>query len=234
MIAGVLFAASPKHVRVAIPLGAGLLMGVAVFGLLPELARDLSWTLSLLIFAAGFGLLAVLDRVGIPICPDCSHDHDHGHCGVPLHGFAAPLLIAAAVHSLFDGWALGAAGSSGSAGTRIALPLALVLHKLPEGLALGGILKPAVRSAGLAIALAMGAEVMTLAGGAVSMGLSARFGSAWTSYPLALAGGFFLFLAYHALHGEWRKRPSRAFVAGLAGLVLSAVLQTGLRNYFGG
>ncbi len=231
--AGLVFAASPKHVRVAIPLSAGLLMGVALFGLLPELAHDLSWTLSVGMFAAGFGLLSVLDRMGIPICPDCSHDHDHGHCGVPLHGFATPLLIAAGVHSLFDGWALAAVGSSGSAGMQIALPLALVLHKLPEGLALGGILKPALRSPWAAAGLAMCAEVLTLAGGGISMRFAPGVGSVWTSYPLALAGGFFLFLAYHALHGEWRKRPRRALLTGLAGLVFSALLQTGLRSYFG-
>ena len=234
ILVGVFISASRRHVRIAIPLSAGLLLGVAVFGLLPELAQDLSWALSLVFFAAGFLVLTLLDRVGISICPDCSHDHDHRGCVAPLHGFAVPLLIAAGAHSLFDGWAIAASGFNSAATVKIALPLALVLHKLPEGLSLGAILNHSLRSRRGAVGLAILAETLTLGGGAISLVLAPRLGSAWTSYPLALAGGFFLFLGYHALHAEWRKNRRFALITGLAGLAVSAMLQTGLRAYFGG
>ena len=58
---------------------------------------------------AGFALLAVIDRFVYPVCPTCSHTHDHDHCAMRLHGFAPPLIIATLIHSFFDGWALAAA-----------------------------------------------------------------------------------------------------------------------------
>lgn len=49
IIAGALFSGQRERVRVAVPLSAGLMLGVVVFGLLPELARDLSIGISLLL-----------------------------------------------------------------------------------------------------------------------------------------------------------------------------------------
>jgi zinc transporter ZupT len=233
IVAGVLFSASSQRVRVAIPLSAGLLLGVALFGLLPELAHDLSWALTIAFFGAGFTAMTLFDRAVLAICPDCSHAHEHENCEEPLHGFAAPVLLAAGLHALFDGWALAATSFSNSGAVRVALPLALVLHKIPEGLALGGILKPSMHSRWKAIALASSVEMLTLLGGGVSLALAQRVGSGWTNYPLALAGGFFLFLAAHAFKAEWKRDGRSMFAPGLAGLVVSAALQTGLRSYFG-
>lgn len=229
---GVFFSSVPRYVRAAVPVSAGLLLGVSLFGLLPELAQDLSWVRSVAFFALGFAILTVIDRGGISICGTCAHDHDHHGCAAPLHGFAMPLLVAAGVHSLFDGWALAASTMDGAAGVRFALPLALILHKLPEGLALGALLKNSLHAKARAAVLAALAESLTLVGGAVSVALTPKLGYAWTNYPLAIAGGFFLFLAFHALHGEWKKSPRSAFATGTAGLVVAALLQTGLRSYF--
>lgn len=232
--AGVLAGSAPRQVRVLIPLSAGLLLGVAVFGLLPELAQDLSWSVSLIVFAVGFLVLTGVDRLGVAICPDCAHDHDHHDCAAPLHGFAWPLLLAASMHALFDGWAIAASGDHAPAGVGVALPLALILHKLPEGLSLGIILNQSLRSRTQAVVLALAAESLTLVGGWISASLAPKLGSAWTGYPLALAGGFFLFLAFHALRAEWNRSRRLALVTGFGGLALSAILQTGLRSYFGG
>jgi zinc transporter ZupT len=237
VVAGVLYSAKREHVRVAIPLSGGLLLGVALFGLLPELAADLSWTISLVCFAAGFLLLSFIDRMVLRICPDCSEEHHHADCPEPLHGFAVPTLIAAGVHALFDGWALAASATATNTGVRFALPLALVLHKLPEGLALGGMLKTSLRKERTALALGIGAELLTLLGGVAALllasSLGSGMGSAWTQYPLALAGGFFLFLAAHALLAEWRTERRSTALAGTAGFACSALLQVGIRNYFG-
>lgn len=232
VVAGVFYAARRDHVRIAIPLSGGLLLGVALFGLLPELAANISWTLALLWFAGGFVLLSVIDQIA-SICPTCSDAHDHRHCSEPLHGFAAPILFATGLHALFDGWALTAAGSVPSVGIRVALPIAMVLHKLPEGLALGGMLKPAVPSRQAALGLAVAVELLTVVGGVCGMSLSPRLGSAWTTYPLALAGGFFVFLAWHALHAEWRQKRRSTALAGTCGLVFSGLVQIGLRSYLG-
>ncbi|HEX9224615.1 MAG TPA: hypothetical protein VF860_14895, partial [Candidatus Acidoferrales bacterium] len=43
-----------RRARVVVPFSAGVLLGVALFGLLPELATELSWSVSLVLFAAGY------------------------------------------------------------------------------------------------------------------------------------------------------------------------------------
>ena len=232
VFSAVLYSANPARIRVALPLSAGLLLGVALFGLLPELAQELSWALSLVLFAAGCLALALIDRFLVKICADCSHDHAHHECQVPLHGFAAPVLVAAGLHALLDGWALTASSLATTSAVRVTLPLALVLHKLPEGLALGGILKGAMKTPAEALVAACAVETLTLAGGGISFELAPRLGSEWTSFPLALAGGFFLLLAGHALWAEWKRGPRFALLVGLGGFVFSGLLQAGLRAYF--
>ncbi len=48
---------------------------------------------------------------------------------------------------------------------------------------------------------------------------------------LALAGGSFIYLGFHAIHGEWR-RGVPAFVPALTGAAGAAALQQGLRVFF--
>ena len=95
-----------RRARVVVPFSAGVLLGVALFGLLPELAVELGWTASVILFAAGYGLLLAINRYAYPVCPTCAHDHDHNACATELHGFAGPLIAAAAVHSFMDGWSV--------------------------------------------------------------------------------------------------------------------------------
>ena len=52
----------------------------------------------------------------------------------------------------------------------------------------------------------------------------------WVSYPLAIAGGTFLFLGVHAVHSDWKRRGARpAFIPAIAGAAGAALLQQGLR-----
>ena len=98
-----------RRVRLVVPLSAGVLLGVVGFGLLPELVTEIGWGTSLTLAAAGYGLLLVVNRYAYPVCPTCSHNHDHDACSTELHGFAAPLIAAAAVHSFLDGWSIATA-----------------------------------------------------------------------------------------------------------------------------
>ncbi|MCU1258218.1 MAG: zinc/iron permease [Bryobacterales bacterium] len=215
----------PRAARVAIPFSGGILLGVSLFGLLPELAGEIGWLRGLPVFAAGYLLLLLLDRYVFAVCPSCSHDHNHSDCSSALHGFTVPLVFAASAHAFLDGWGLVGAEHGVSAGVRIAFPVAVMLHKIPEGLALGAILRASTRSRGTAFAWCVAVEAATLVGGAAGIRLTPHLGSAWTNYPLAVAGGCFLYLGYHAIHGKWR--PA---VTGIAG---AAVLQQGARVLFG-
>ena len=86
-----------QRARVVVPFSAGVLLGVALFGLVPELASEIGWPISVLLFAAGYGALLLVNRFVYRVCPICAHDHDHNACSTELHGFAAPLMVAATV-----------------------------------------------------------------------------------------------------------------------------------------
>jgi len=216
-----------------VPLSAGVLLGVGVFGLLPELISELGWVLSLGLSGAGYLLLLTINRFAYSVCPTCSHDHDHNACETELHGFAAPLLGAAALHSFLDGWSIATVQLAAPLGLRIAVPLAVALHKLPEGIALGGILRASLKGKGRAFALCALAEGATLVGGILGLAMSGSLGTRWITYPLGVTAGWIIYLGYHAIHEEWRRRGARpAFVSALTGMAGAAVIQRGAEALF--
>ena len=231
-VVGLWLTGARERARVVIPFSAGVLLGVVAFGLMPELAAETGWPGSALLFGAGYLLLLAVNRFAYPVCPSCSHDHDHNSCTTVLHGFAGPLLGAAALHSFLDGWSIVTSQVGQPVGIRIAVPLAVALHKVPEGIALGGILRAAIRSRGAAVVWCVLAEGCTLAGAALGLMLAPYLGARWTTYPLGLAAGWLFYLGYHAIHEEWRRRgPMPACVPALTGVAGAAVLQQGVRAW---
>jgi zinc transporter ZupT len=214
-----------RRARFVVPLSAGVLLGVVGFGLMPELVSEIGWGVGSALVAAGYCLLIAVNRYAYRVCPTCSHDHDHNACEKELHGFAAPLVCAAAVHSFLDGWSIAAAQLAAMPGLRVAVPLAVALHKLPEGIALGGILMAAVKSRGAALGWCIVAEGATLVGGALGLAMGPHLGTRWITYPLGITGGWLLYLGYHALHEEWRRRGAPAFASALCGVAGAAIIQ---------
>jgi zinc transporter ZupT len=230
---GVWLAAAGRAGRALVPFGAGLLMGMAAFGVMPEMAERLGWSAGLAVLLAGIGLLWLFDRYVHPVCPSCSHSHDHDACSVSLHGFAFPLVAAAVLHSFMDGMAVAASRREGPAGLGLGVLLAVAIHKIPEGLAYGTILRAALRSRISALALCAAAQAPTIAGGALESVVATRLGVDWMTYPLALVGGSFLYLGFHAVHGEFRRRGWKpAFGPALTGLAGAAAVLQGLRVLF--
>ena len=229
---GLWLAGLRRRVRAMVPFSAGVLLGVAVFGLAPELAGELGWLASGALFAGGYGALLLVNRFVYPVCPTCAHDHDHNKCATELHGFAAPLIAAAALHSFLDGWSIATVQLAAPLGLRVAVPLAVALHKLPEGIALGGILRASVGSRSAAVLWAILAEGATLAGGAAGLLAAPHMGTAWIIYPLGFAAGWLFYLGYHAVHEEWKRRGKPAFVPALTGVVGAAAVQRGAEAFF--
>ena len=222
-----------ERARVVVPFSAGVLLGVALFGLVPELAVEIGWPLCILLFAGGYGALMAVNRYVYRVCPTCSHDHDHNACSTALHGFAGPLIAAAALHSFLDGWSIATVQLNVPLGLRVAVPLAIAIHKLPEGIALGGVLRASVGSRSAAMGWAVFAEGMTLVGGAVGLVMGPRLGTVWITYPLGLAAGWIFYLGYHAVHEEWKRRgPRPAFVSALTGVAGAAAIQRGAEALF--
>jgi zinc transporter ZupT len=225
---GIWLSEARERVRVVAPLTAGMLLGVALFGLLPELVEETGWPVCIALFAVGYAALAIPARFGFAVCPSCSRDHDHMACSTELHGFAGPLLAGAALHSFFDGWSVATSQLAIPLGLRLAAPLAIALHKAPEGIALGGMLGAAMKRRGWALALAALAEGATIAGGAFGLWLGPQLGTKWIIYPLGVTAGWLCYLGYHAAHEEWKRRgPLRTFTAAAAGMAGAALILRG-------
>jgi len=173
-----------RRARVLVPASGGLLAAVALFALIPETAEGVGWLIALALAGCGYGLLELFDRLGLPVCPSCSHSH----------GFSGPLLAATSIHAFVDGWGMTAVQNS-------SVLAALLLHKIPEGLALGAILRMSAGKPGRAFGLAALAESPTLAGGLLGLWAAQ---AVWIDYPLALAGGAYLFLGVHAIRAWLR------------------------------
>jgi hypothetical protein len=174
------------------PLGGGLLVLVALFGLLPELGQAMGWLAALGFAAAGYGLLALLDRWDVPVCPSCSHGES----------YLAALIAAVAAHALVDGWSMVAVSIAAPGPVSVAISTAVILHKVPEGLALGALVRPSTRTRNAAIAFCVLAELPTVIGGAIGLW---AVPAGWVNYPLALAAGTFMFLGTHAVFAPRRR-----------------------------
>ncbi|MGE5644491.1 MAG: hypothetical protein ACM336_01740 [Acidobacteriota bacterium] len=198
-------AAAPRRI---VPLSGALLMGIAIFGVLPEIAEHYGWLLGAAALAAGAGALWLFDRYVYKVCPSCSHTHDHEHCSTALHGFAGPLIVAASLHAFLDGVGISASQQEPAGRLAAAVLFGVTIHKIPEGIALGIMLRASLRPRWAALALCAAAESATLFGAIFESALTAHAGTAWVIYALALAGGSFFYLGFHAVHGAWRSKAA--------------------------
>jgi zinc transporter ZupT len=222
--AGVYLTSPGAISRKLVPFGGGVLMGVALFWLLPEMAEYLGWPTAVAWIGGAAAALFALDRYVYPLCPACSPVHDHTHCETRLHGFAMPLLAAAALHSALDGWTVMVGQSHPAWGP--ALLFGIAAHKAPEGLALGVIARASLTSRAAALTWCIAAQAATLLGAGLELAFAPYLGLAALHALLALAGGSFLYLGAHAVHGELRRSGAGpVFVPALTGVAGSSVLR---------
>lgn len=215
-----------------VPLSGGVLAGIAVFWVLPELAGRFGWAAGSAWLGGGCAMLWLVDRYLYPVCPTCSHTHEHEACGTPLHGFATPLIVAASLHSFFDGLVLAAAWQSVGGELGQAIFWGIALHKVPEGFALGAMLRASLRTGKRAFAGVAATQFPMLLGGGLIALMSPYLEARWLVGLLAVAGGSFLYLGAHAVHGEWKstKAGSTLLLAG-AGAVAAALLKQFLDGF---
>ncbi len=182
-----------SHIAAA---GGGLLFGIALFWVVPEIAEISGWTVAYILPVATGCIMLLGEELLM-----------HTKFS-PRDGVIAPLLAAAAVHSFLDGWSLRAL--SGRPLANLAVPLGLALHKVPEGLALGWVARRAASSTGRAALAAGAVELLTVVGAAVEPRAnqtgSVIFGAWWTAGVLAVISGSFLFLGCHALLPNWKQK----------------------------
>lgn len=192
--------------------GGGLLFGISLFWLVPEIGQTGGRPIALAAVIVVAGVLAILDRVLT-------------HTGHSIrHGVVWPLLAATAIHSLLDGWSVRLLSAQPLDG--IAVSIGLAMHKFPEGVAVGWLTRRSIASAKKAFALSGGVELVTLAGAIAEPKLnasgSALFGAWWTFAALSVIAGGFLFLGVHAIAPAWKRRDLVAIF--LATLLLVGAL----------
>lgn len=205
---------------------AGVMLGAAFFHMLPEAVaaggiEALPWALG------GFVFLFSMERyVLIHWCKEEEHCEVHGHGTM---GLAA--LLGLSVHTLADGFALGAAVASGVGASAF---LAILFHKVPNSFSFASILVYE-RYARLRMAMYVGIFVLTLPLGALLYHLLSGIVPAenFRAAALAFSAGTFLHLAVSDLipdlhrHRERRLALSLALLAGIGLMVLADALSPG-------
>jgi zinc transporter ZupT len=213
---------SHRRLCALISLGAGTLLGVTVFAILPESFETLRWWGVLLALGSGYALFAVITKYVYHVCPACAASHFDEATTHRFSEIAMAMMVALAIHCTADGLALAAgheAEASHAPGGRVldfSLILAVCVHKVPEGLALGALLLGAGFNRGQTIFRVAAVEAATLFGGVLGWFILPGVGNIWLDVVVAHVGGGFLFLATHAVLGEILKHHKGLVLANFA------------------
>jgi len=216
---GAVLGTSHKRLCALISLGAGTLLGVTLFAILPETIADLRWWQLLVALASGYAVFALISKYIFHVCPACAASHFDEATTHRFSEIATAMMFALAIHCTVDGLAM-SAGKHEERSTLYAIILAVCVHKIPEGLALGALLRGAGLSVGGIIGRVVAVEFTTLIGGAVGLIFFPEVSQLWVGAALAHAAGGFVFLASHAIVGEILKHHKAlvlsCFSAGVA------------------
>jgi zinc transporter ZupT len=228
---GAWLARSHRRLCALISLGAGTLLGVTAFGILPESIGVMSWWQIILALASGYAVFAVITKYVYHVCPACAASHFDEATTHRFSEIAAAMMIALAIHCTADGIAIAAgheaelAHAPGSRALELSLVLAICVHKVPEGLALASLLRGAGFGPGATLFRVAGVQTATLLGGVLGLTFLGRLSPIWLAAVVAHAGGGFLFLAIHAVFGEiFRHHKALVLINFAAGFIAIGAL----------
>jgi zinc transporter ZupT len=200
-------------------LGAGTLLGVTLFAILPETVEVLRWWQLLLALASGYAVFALISKYIFHVCPACAASHFDEATTHHFSEIASAMMLALAIHCTVDGLAMSAGnqaqGTPAESGRVVvfSIILAVCIHKIPEGLALGALLRGAGLGLRGIILRVLAVESTTLLGGLLGWLFFPHASDFWISAALAHAGGGFIFLATHAIIGEILKHHKALVLA---------------------
>jgi zinc transporter ZupT len=219
---------SHRRLCALISLGAGTLLGVTAFAILPECLEAVQWWAVLLALGSGYAVFALITRYVYHVCPACAASHFDEATAHHFSEIAAAMMLALSIHCTADGLALAAGHEAHAAHAQggrlldVSLVMAVCVHKVPEGLALGALLLGAgFNRAGVVFRVAA-VESTTLLGGVVGWLFLRHISAVWVELVVAHAGGGFLFLAVHAVIGEILKHH-KALVLTSFGIGFGAI-----------
>ena len=191
-----------------ISLGAGTLLGVTLFAILPESLAALRWWGTLVAMGSGYALFFIISKYVYHVCPACAASHFDDAAAHRFSEIAAAMMLALAIHCTADGMALAAgheaeaAHAHGGRTLDLSLILAICVHKVPEGLALGALLLGAGFNQTQTLVRVAAVESTTLLGAVLGWVFLHQASAFWLNAVVAHVGGGFLFLAVHAVLGE--------------------------------
>jgi len=208
---------SLAFIETCLAFGAGFMMALVLVGVLPEvLATTGAQPSAGLLVLLGYVLVHVAQHVFTP----------HFHYGEETHavapGAGESALVGLTLHAFFDGVAI-ASGFLVSERLGLLFFLAVVLHKLPEGVTIASLMLASGRGRRAALLSGAVLGVATIAGVLLTQAVAplARSG-------LALAAGVTLYVAASNLVPEFQAkrgvRMTGAFLGGVAALLLLGTL----------
>jgi len=203
---GVLRGVRQRSEDIMLGFSAGMMLAAASFSLLlPGLEAGTSiggsQVMGALLVVVGMGL-----GVALMLGLDTFTPHEHsktGPCG-PGHercGRIWLFVMAIALHNLPEGMAIGVGFSQGDLSIGLPLTAAIALQDIPEGLAVALTLRAVGASTGFAVLVAAGSGLLEPLGALIGVGLASGLAAA---YPigLGLAAGAMLFVVSHEVIPE--------------------------------
>jgi len=205
-----------RFIETMLALGAGFMLAVVLVGVLPEL--DFSsgiWTGVMIL--AGYLIVHLAHHVLVP----------HFHFGEETHQVdstvGASALVGLSIHSFFDGVAI-ASGYQSTASLGLLMFLAVLLHKLPEGVTIASVILAGGRPGRHAVLASVALGLATILG-VVLTGIAAPL----ASNGLALAAGATLYVAASNLVPEFQNKRridlTLSFFGGAVAVILLELLR---------
>ena len=199
-------------IQMSLAFGAGFMLALVLVGVLPEVFAAPGRAAAGMVVLLGYLLVHIAQHVITP----------HFHFGEETHAVPASAgysaLVGLTLHAFFDGVAI-------ASGLLVSLPLgvlfflAILLHKLPEGVTAASVMLASGQSRRSALLAGVVLGIATIAGALLTEAVAplARYG-------LALAAGVTLYVAASNLVPEVQAsrgfRITAAFLGGAAALLL--------------
>jgi zinc and cadmium transporter len=201
---------------------AGIMLGAAFFHMLPEAFHGGGFS-SFTWVPVGFVFLFLLERfVLVHACeepPDCA-EHAHN----PALGLTA--FLGLAVHTLFDGVAL---GSSILEGVGLTAFIAITAHKIPSSLSLASILKSEGRRTATILLYVLLFSMMVPLGAVLAIGLdSVLHVESLAAKALAFSAGTFLYIAVSDLLPHVNRHGKQGRLSHILGMAAGLALMFAL------
>jgi zinc transporter ZupT len=190
----------------------------------------------LVAIGSGYLVFFLISKYVYHVCPACAASHFDQAAAHHFSEIAAVMMLALAIHCTADGVALAAGHEAelshapGGRALDFSLIMAICVHKVPEGLALGALLLGAGFNRVQTLMRVAAVEATTLLGAVLGWAFLHQISTFWLGATVAHVGGGFLFLAVHALFGEILKHHKALVLSNFAfGFGAIAVLSLVMR-----